>query len=62
MMQVGQVYCIPQHFSSVCWPAVVIYWDALGEQVNGLTTVNGCTADKSKFCENEQVFGLAAHD
>lgn len=44
MMQIGQGYCISQHFSSVCWSAVAIYWDTSGEQV---------TADKSKFCENE---------
>lgn len=51
-MRIGQGYCISQHFSSVCWPAVEIYWDTSGEQVNR------CTADKSMFCKNEQVFGF----
>lgn len=55
MMQTGQGFCDLQHFSSVCWPAVVIHWDSSGEQVNS------CTAVKSTFCENEQVFGFAAH-
>lgn len=32
----------------------MIDWDASGEQVDG------CTADKSTFCENEQEFGFAS--